>query len=193
MKKNRKMSKKMSVMAGRTVQIGAVMAMVFVVVIFNMLAQSSCKHLEKSIREKERQLTKLDEEKAREEARWGAMETNESLDAALLRHGLAMKLPRAAQQVRLKSDGTPYPGQISVAKASARNRASQTAQYTVPRPAAVASVRPAAARPAAPRPAAARASAPRAAAPRAAAPRAASRSAAARPAVRSPASKGARR
>ena len=59
MKKNRKMSKKMSVMAGRTVQIGAVMAMVFVVVIFNMLAQSSCKHLEKSIREKERQLTKL--------------------------------------------------------------------------------------------------------------------------------------
>ncbi len=193
MRKNRKMSKKMSVMAGRTVQIGAVMAMVFVVVIFNMLAQSSCKHLEKSIREKERQLTKLDEEKAREEARWGAMETNESLDAALLRHGLAMKLPRAAQQVRLKSDGTPYPGQISVAKASARNRASQTAQYTVPRPAAVASVRPAAARPAAPRPAAARASAPRAAAPRAAAPRAASRPAAARPAVRSTASKGARR
>lgn len=193
MKKNRKMSKKMSVMAGRTVQIGAVMAMVFVVVIFNMLAQSSCKHLEKSIREKERQLTKLDEEKAREEARWGAMETNESLDAALLRHGLAMKLPRAAQQVRLKADGTPYPGQISVAKASARNRASQTAQYTVPRPAAVASVRPAAARPAAPRPAAARASAPRAAAPRAAAPRAASRPAAARPAVRSTASKGARR
>jgi hypothetical protein len=193
MKKNRKMSKKMSVMAGRTVQIGAVMAMVFVVVIFNMLAQSSCKHLEKSIREKERQLTKLDEEKAREEARWGAMETNESLDAALLRHGLAMKLPRAAQQVRLKSDGTPYPGQISVAKASARNRASQTAQYTVPRPAAVASVRPAAARPAAPRPAAARASAPRASAPRAAAPRAASRPAAARPAVRSTASKGARR
>ena len=193
MKKNRKMSKKMSVMAGRTVQIGAVMAMVFVVVIFNMLAQSSCKHLEKSIREKERQLTKLDEEKAREEARWGAMETNESLDAALLRHGLAMKLPRAAQQVRLKSDGTPYPGQISVAKASARNRASQTAQYTVPRPAAVASVRPAAARPAAPRPAAARASAPRAAAPRAAAPRVVARPAAARPAVRSTASKGARR
>ena len=188
MKKNRKMSKKMSVMAGRTVQIGAVMAMVFVVVIFNMLAQSSCKHLEKSIREKERQLTKLDEEKAREEARWGAMETNESLDAALLRHGLAMKLPRAAQQVRLRSDGTPYPGQISVAKASARNRASQTAQYTVPRLSAVASVRSAAARPAAPRSAAARASAPRAAAQRVAA-----RPVASRPAVRSTASKGARR
>ena len=188
MKKNRKMSKKMSVMAGRTVQIGAVMAMVFVVVIFNMLAQSSCKHLEKSIREKERQLTKLDDEKDREEARWAMMETNESLDAALLRHGLSMNLPRAAQQVRLRSDGTPYPGQISVAKASARNRASQTAQYTVPRLSAVASVRSAAARTAAPRSAAARASAPRAAAQRVAA-----RPVASRPAVRSTASKGARR
>ena len=193
MKKNRKMSKKMSVVTGRAVQIGAVMVMVFIVVILNMLAQSSCKHLEKKIREKERQYAKLGDEKDREEAHWAKMETNESLDAALLRHGLAMNLPRAAQQVRLRSDGTPYPGQISVAKASARNRASQTAQYTVPRPAAVASVRPAAARPAAPRPAAARASAPRAAAPRAAAPRAASRPAAARPAVRSTASKGARR
>ena len=172
MRKNRKMSKKMSVMAGRTVQIGAVMAMVFVVVIFNMLAQSSCKHLEKSIREKERQFARLDDEKEREEARWAKMETNESLDAALLRHGLSMNLPRAAQQVRLRSDGTPYPGQISVAKASARNRMSQTAQYNVPRPAAVASVRPAA---------------------RQSSRRAPAQRAAARPAVRSTASRGARR
>ena len=191
MKKNRKMSKKMSVVTGRAVQIGAVMVMVFIVVILNMLAQSSCKHLEKKIREKERQYAKLGDEKDREEAHWAKMETNESLDAALLRHGLSMNLPRAAQQVRLKSDGTPYPGQISVAKASARNRASQTAQYTVPRPSAVASVRPAAARPAAARPAARPAA--HAAAPRSAAPRAAARPAAVRPAVRSTASKGARR
>lgn len=191
MKKNRKMSKKMSVVTGRAVQIGAVMVMVFIVVILNMLAQSSCKHLEKKIREKERQYAKLGDEKDREEAHWAKMETNESLDAALLRHGLSMNLPRAAQQVRLKSDGTPYPGQISVAKASARNRASQTAQYTVPRPSAVASVRPAAARPAAARPAARPAA--HAAAPRSAAPRAAARPAVVRPAARSTASKGARR
>ncbi len=191
MKKNRKMSKKMSVVTGRAVQIGAVMVMVFIVVILNMLAQSSCKHLENKIREKERQYAKLGDEKDREEAHWAKMETNESLDAALLRHGLSMNLPRAAQQVRLKSDGTPYPGQISVAKASARNRASQTAQYTVPRPSAVASVRPAAARPAAARPAARPAA--HAAAPRSAAPRAAARPAAVRPAARSTASKGARR
>ena len=70
MRKNRKMSKKMSVMAGRTVQIGAVMVMAFAIVILNMLATSSCKHLEKEIRIKERQLAKLDDEKEREGARW---------------------------------------------------------------------------------------------------------------------------
>ncbi len=127
MRKNRKMSKKMSVMAGRTVQIGAVMVMVFVVVIVNMLASSSCKHLTKTIREKERQLSKLEDERVREEARWDQMKRPEHLEAALLRHGLAMRVPRAEQVVRIKSDGRPYPGQISVAKAAQRNRASQTA------------------------------------------------------------------
>ena len=144
MRKNRKMSKKMSVMAGRTVQIGAVMVMAFVIVILNMLATSSCKHLEKEIRIKERQLAKLDDEKEREGARWNDMVTPEKLEVALLRHGLAMKTPRAEQVVRLRSDGRPYPCQISVAKAAERNRASQTAKYVAPSQSAV---RQAAARP----------------------------------------------
>ena len=41
MRRNRKMPKKMSVMAGRSVQIGAVMVMAFAMVILNMLASSS--------------------------------------------------------------------------------------------------------------------------------------------------------
>lgn len=127
MRKNRKMSKKMSVMAGRTVQISAVMVMLFVMVIVNMLASSSCKHLTSTIKVKERQLAKLEEEKEREWARWHAMNTSENLEAALLRHGLAMRVPRGDQVVRLRSDGRPYPGQISVAKAAERNRISQTA------------------------------------------------------------------
>ncbi len=127
MRKNRKMSKKMSVMAGRTVQISAVMIMLFVMVIVNMLASSSCKHLTSTIKVKERQLAKLEEEKEREKARWYAMNTSENLEAALLRHGLAMRVPRGEQVVRLRSDGRPYPGQISVAKAAERNRIPQTA------------------------------------------------------------------
>jgi hypothetical protein len=132
MRKNRKMSKSMSVMAGRTVQIGAVMVMAFAMVILNMLATSSCKHLEKVIRVKEGELAKLDEEKEREGGRWNSMVTSEKLETALLRHGLAMKTPRAEQVVHLRPDGRPYPGQISVAKAAERNRISSTARYTTP-------------------------------------------------------------
>jgi hypothetical protein len=128
MRKNRKMSKKMSVMAGRTVQIGAVMIMLFAVVILNMLASSSCKHLTKTIREKEIQLTRLEKERDREAARWDKMKTSENLEAALIKHGLAMRIPRAEQVVRLRSDGRPYPGQRSVAKAYERNHMPQTAK-----------------------------------------------------------------
>ena len=73
------------------------------------------------------------------------MVTPEKLEIALLKHGLAMKTPRAEQVVRLKSDGRPYPGQISVAKAAERNRASQTAKYVAPSQSAFrqAAVRPA--------------------------------------------------
>ena len=121
------------------------MVMAFAIVILNMLATSSCKHLEKEIRIKERQLAKLDDEKEREGARWNDMVTPEKLEIALLKHGLAMKTPRAEQVVRLKSDGRPYPGQISVAKAAERNRASQTAKYVAPSQSTVrqAAVRPA--------------------------------------------------
>ena len=105
MRRNRKMPKKMSVMAGRSVQIGAVMVMAFAVVILYMLASSSCKQLEKTIREKERQLAKLEDEQRRESMRWEEMKTPKRLESALLGHGLAMKLPKTEQVVRMRADG----------------------------------------------------------------------------------------
>lgn len=130
MRRNRKMPKKMSVMAGRSVQIGAVMVMAFAMVILYMLASSSCKQLEKTIREKERQLAKLEDEQKRESKRWTEMKMPENLEVALLRHGLAMKLPKTEQIVRMRADGRPYAGQLSVAKASQRNKAAVSAKYT---------------------------------------------------------------
>ena len=122
MRKNRRRSKKMSVMAGRSVQIGSVMVMLFVVIIFNMLAESRCKQLMKTIREKESQLVRLEDECTRESTRWAEMQTPERLEAALLRHGLAMRAPAPEQIVRMNADGRPYPGQLSVAKAAQRNK-----------------------------------------------------------------------
>ena len=137
MRKNRKMPKKMSVMAGRSVQIGAVMVMAFAMVILNMLASSSCKQLNNAIREKEKELAKLEDEHKRETARWDEMKTSERLESALLRHGLSMKYAKPVQVVRMRSDGLPYPGQISIARAAERSRAAQTAKLSAPRQGAV--------------------------------------------------------
>ena len=38
-----------------------------------------------------------------------------------MKHGLAMKLPRPDQTVRLRPDGQPLPGQLSVSRAKMRN------------------------------------------------------------------------
>ena len=135
MRKNRKMSKKMSVTVGRTVQIGAVMVMAFAVVIVYMLANSSCKHLEKRIEEKKNIIKALEDEKERESGCWAAMTTPSKLDEALLKHGLSMHTAKPGTQVvRLNSKGQLYPAQLSVAKARERNRASDVAQYIAPRP-----------------------------------------------------------
>ena len=116
MKRNRKISKKMSVAANCSAKAGAVMLAAFVMVILNLLANSSCGQLMKSIGEKERVLSGLEDELRRESARWDAMKTTEKLESALLKHGLSMKYPRPEQVVRMKADGRPYPGQLSVAR-----------------------------------------------------------------------------
>lgn len=121
MRKNRKMPKKMSVMTRTTVCFGAVVVMLFVMVILNLLASSSCQQLMKSIGEKERVLAKCEEARQRESARWEELKAPEKIETALLRHGLAMRYARADQVVRMKADGTPFPGSPAVAKANQRN------------------------------------------------------------------------
>ena len=121
MRKNRTNSKKLSAVATRTMHFGAVIVMLFVMVIINYMASSSCQQLLKSIGEKERALSKLEEERVRESARWEEMKTPEKLESALLRHGLAMRYPKPDQVVRMKANGRPYPGQLSVAKVRQRN------------------------------------------------------------------------
>ena len=130
MRKNRKMPKKMSVMAGRSVQIGALIITCFAMVILNMLAASSCKQLENTIGEKKRQIDSLEDAHKREKANWEKMLTPANLEQALLRHGLAMKFPKTEQVVRMDAAGRPYPGQRSVARATQRNKAAQSAKYT---------------------------------------------------------------
>ncbi len=116
MRRNRKIPKKMSVVATNTMRFGAVIAFLFVMVILNLLASSSCTQLMKAKGEKEKELAALGEAMDRESTRWEEMKTPERLETALLRHGLSMKLPRPDQNVRMRPDGTPCPGQISLAR-----------------------------------------------------------------------------
>ncbi len=130
MRKNRKRSKKMSVLTSHSMYVGAVIMMLFVMVIVNLLASSSCDQLMKAIGEKERQILKLEDEYIRESARWEGMLTAKNIERALASRGMAMHMPRAAQIIRMGADGQPTPGQFSVARAEQRAKTRMTAQYT---------------------------------------------------------------
>ena len=124
MRKNRKMTKKMSVVATNSMRFGAIVVVCFVMVILNILSSSSCTQLSKAKGAKERELAQLEKTRLQESTRWEEMMSPERLEVALLRHGLKMSTPRPDQFVRLKPNGLPYPGQPSVAKA--RQRAKRT-------------------------------------------------------------------
>lgn len=110
----------MSVVATNSMRFGAIIVFFFVMVILNLLSSSSCTQLLKQKGEMEREIAKLDDSRMRESTRWEEMKTTENIEAALLRHGLSMHMPRPDQTVRLLPDGTPRPGQLSLAKSKAR-------------------------------------------------------------------------
>lgn len=128
MRKNRKIPKKMSVVATNTMRFGAIILIFFVMVILNLLSASSCTQLLKTKGELERELARLEDSRMRESTRWEEMTTPERVEAALLHHGLAMRPPRPEQAVQMKADGTPYPGQLSIAKARQRSGFATTAK-----------------------------------------------------------------
>ena len=102
-------------------------------VILNLLASSSCTQLMKAKGEKERELVRLDEARMRESTRWDEMKTPEKVEQALLRHGLAMKLPKGDQTVRIRADGTPWPRQLSMARDKQRSGNAVTAKTSASR------------------------------------------------------------
>ena len=149
MRRNRKIPQKLSVVASHYMHMGTVLLTLFAVVILNMLAVSRCTQLKNSLETKKLQLQKLDAECQRESARWAEMKTTESLETALVKHGLSMHYPNPSQIVRMRADGTPVPGQLALAKISRRAAASATAMASLspavaaPRPAVAAVSRPA--------------------------------------------------
>ena len=112
----------MSVVTSRSFYVGSVVITLFVAVIVNIFAESSCSLVSKSIGEKEKQLARLEKDRDRESARWEEMKTDENLDRMLPKHGLLMRYPKPEQIVRMRPDGVPYAGQLSLAVARRENR-----------------------------------------------------------------------
>ncbi len=130
MKKNKKVSRKMSVVATHVVYFAGVGVMLFVMVILNWIASSNCRQLERDCIKKEEKLKTLDDSLQRETARWEEMKTAERLEVALRNHGLSMHYPNASQTIRMRDDGEPVPGQLSLAKAEQREKGLATANYS---------------------------------------------------------------
>ena len=120
MKRNRKMPKRMSVVATNTMRFGAIIVFFFLMVILNVLSNSSCTQLLKTKGEKEREIARLDDMLMRESTRWEEMKTPERIEAALFHRGLPMKPPRADQTVRMMANGQPQPGQIALTRMKQR-------------------------------------------------------------------------
>lgn len=129
MAKNRKVSRKQSVVVQGATMLCGVILMLFAMVVVNLLADSSCSQLRKSIGAKEKQLQRLADDCRRESARWDEMTTPDRLEVALQRHGLSMHLAKPTQNVRMTAAGKPVPGQLSVARMAQRSRTASTASF----------------------------------------------------------------
>ena len=132
MRKNRKVSKRMSVIAANTMRFGAIIVFFFVMFILNLRSSSSCTQLLNEKGEKERELAKLEESHRRESTRWEEMKTPEKVEAALFRHGLKMSTPRADQCIRLNVRGVPYPNQPALTRLRQRAGTAATVRYVAP-------------------------------------------------------------
>lgn len=130
MRKNRKRSMKMSVIASRTLHLGSILLVLFVAVIVNLLANSSCNQMMKVLGDKQKVLTALEKDLDRETALWEEMKSPSKLDRALIRHGMAMALPTPKQYVYLLADGTPRSRQYSVDNVRQRQSAERIAMST---------------------------------------------------------------
>lgn len=137
MRRNRKVPKKMSVVATNSMRFGAIIVFFFVMVILNMLSSSSCTQLFKVQGEMERELAKLEDARTRESTRWEEMKTPEKVEMALLRHGLSMRTPQPQQNVMMLPNGRPRAGQLSLKRMRMRvgERSAEAEPVRLPSPA----------------------------------------------------------
>ena len=121
MRRNRKI-KKDSIFRTWSMSFAGLMVTLFVMLMVYWTMDSNCTSIHRKIGELEKQYEKYEKEYDREEARWSSMVTRDRLDEKLSRFGIQMGYARPDQVVKMTSDGTPVPKQLSVARLRARNQ-----------------------------------------------------------------------
>ena len=129
MKANRRVSKRMSVIATNSVRFGSLLGVFFLMTLVYLLSSSSCTQLTNEKGRLSRALDKLEEDHRRESTRWEEMKTPDRIEAAIARHGLKMALPRPDQQIHVNARGVPSPNQLALRRLRQRAATAETAQY----------------------------------------------------------------
>ena len=103
-------------MRGTSIWFPAILVVVVGACLACWFADQRASQQQAALAEREKELKSLEEEYGRELVKWEMMTSPRNLDKALLRHGLAMDQPRPDQIIRIKADGRPRAGQLSVAR-----------------------------------------------------------------------------
>lgn len=110
--------------------IGLIILLGFIVIV-NATVKTKVSTLQSTIAERQRVLARCEDELVRQSALWAKKTTPEGLERQLRRHSLAMRSRKPLQIVRMRANGQPVPGQLSVAKARQREER-MTASYNSP-------------------------------------------------------------
>lgn len=136
MRKNKKISKRMSRITVNMMHLGAIMLTFFVMVVLNLMASSSCSQLTKIIADKDKQLADSKVELSKNIVRWDSVKSSVNLERALVVRGMSMNYPKSNQIVRMDERGRVIPSQNSVAvlRRKKQEQERSTASFETRRP-----------------------------------------------------------
>lgn len=136
MRKNKKISKRMSRLTVNMMHLGAIMLTFFVMVVLNLMASSSCSQLTKIIADKDKQLADSKVELSKNIVRWDSVKSSVNLERALVVRGMSMNYPKSNQIVRMDERGRVIPSQNSVAilRRKKQEQERSTASFETRRP-----------------------------------------------------------
>ena len=132
MKRNKKV-KKCSRYTVNSINIVALIVLVFIALMVYWSQDAHCSALSQEIGKAKREYKKLESDCQREASSWDELKTPDNLSRALVRHGIDMGPANQEQIIHMGTGGQPKPGQISVARI--RTRRARTTELAKVQPA----------------------------------------------------------